>query len=92
MFSLRHNTFRVDTSRRKLRAEPSYPAARAAGSSRFAVIRPFVLSIRSITNSVTGSKLRARGARAGAAPPTSWRAITRFTVLAVAPQIAAAPR
>ena len=41
--------------RRKLRADPAYPPARAAGSSRFALIRPFVLSTRSATSSVTGS-------------------------------------
>ena len=36
----RHAAFASATSRRKFRADPAYPAARAAGSSRFAEIRP----------------------------------------------------
>ena len=54
-FSLRHHLFCVATSRRKLRADPAYPAARAAGNNRFALIRPFVFAIRSVTNSTTWS-------------------------------------
>ena len=52
---LRHNAFCAATSRRKFRADPSYPAARAAGSSRFAEILPYVLSTRSATSSATAS-------------------------------------
>ena len=36
----RHCRFTSATSRRKLRSDPSYPAARTAGSNRFALIRP----------------------------------------------------
>jgi hypothetical protein len=51
----RHAAGTVEINRRKFRAEPVYPAARAAGSSRFAEIRPDVARIRSSTSSVTGS-------------------------------------
>jgi len=37
----RHSTFAPATRRRKLRADPVNPAARAAGNNRFAEIRPF---------------------------------------------------
>ena len=41
--------------RRKFRGDPLYPAARAAGSSRFAEIRASVLSTRSATSTATAS-------------------------------------
>jgi hypothetical protein len=43
------------TSRRKFRADPPYPAARAAGNSRLAEIRPEVAWTRFATKSVTSS-------------------------------------
>ena len=43
------------TSRRRLRAEPAYPAARATGSRRLAEIRPSVTLTRSATRSATWS-------------------------------------
>ncbi|MGY4646573.1 hypothetical protein ACVWWN_000369 [Mycobacterium sp. URHB0021] len=72
------------TSRRKLRAEPSNPAARATGSSRLAEILPFDLSTRAATRSVNASRLRGRGSR-GAGPPALVRSMTRLTVLWVVP-------
>jgi hypothetical protein len=50
---LRHNAFCVATRRRKFLADPSYPAACAAGSSRFAEIRPDVSFTRFATKSTT---------------------------------------
>ena len=42
-------------SRRKFRADPAYPAACAAGSNRFAEIRPDVFPTRPATSSATPS-------------------------------------
>ena len=53
--SRRHVLFASATSRRKFRAGPAYPAALAAGSSRFAEIRPFVTATRSAASSATRS-------------------------------------
>ena len=53
--SRRHVFFASATSRRKLRADPRYPAAFATGSSRFAEIRPAVFSTRSATTAATPS-------------------------------------
>ena len=53
--SRRHALFASATSRRRFRADPAYPAAFAAGSSRFAEIRPFVAPTRSATSSATRS-------------------------------------
>jgi len=39
----------------KFRGDPAYPAARAAGSSRFAEIRPPVFPTRSATSAATPS-------------------------------------
>ena len=54
----RHSAFAWATSRRKFRAEPTYPAACACGNNRFAEIRPNVFSTRSTTKSLTWSKFR----------------------------------
>jgi|SRR5689334_5339790 hypothetical protein len=43
------------TRRRKFRSDPAYPAARTAGSSRLAEIRPCVFSTRSATRPATPS-------------------------------------
>ena len=48
---------RAETTRRKLRADPSKPEARAAGNRRFAVILPFERSTRSATSSVTDDRV-----------------------------------
>jgi len=50
-WSRRHALRAVATSRRKLRADPAYPAARASGNNRFADSRPFVAAIRCATTS-----------------------------------------
>ena len=42
-------------SRRKFRGDPAYPAALAAGSSRFAEIRPDVAATRSAARALTES-------------------------------------
>ena len=51
----RQSRFCAATSRRKFRGDPLYPAARAAGSSRFAEIRPDVFFTRSATGPATAS-------------------------------------
>jgi hypothetical protein len=53
--STRQSLFACATSRRKFRADPSYPAARAAGSSLLAVIRPADFFTRAATRSATTS-------------------------------------
>ena len=53
--SRRHSTLAPATRRRKLRADPVNPAARAAGSRRFAEIRPFVETIFAATRPATDS-------------------------------------
>lgn len=51
----RHSTFAPATRRRKLRADPVNPAARAAGSRRFAEIRPLDDAIFAATRPATDS-------------------------------------
>ena len=53
--SRRQSDLALATKRRKFRAEPAYPAARASGSSRLAEIRPAVLATRAFTTSTTTS-------------------------------------
>ncbi len=54
-WSPRQSALACATNRRKFRSDPVNPAARAAGSSRFAEIRPAVFSTRSATSPVTPS-------------------------------------
>jgi hypothetical protein len=60
--------------RRKFRADPSYPTARAAGSSSFALIRPAVFSVCTATRSATTSKFRSRGRRIDSGSQAAIRA------------------
>jgi len=83
------------TSRRKFRAEPTYPAALASTNNRLAVIFTFVASIRLDTRSRTTSVFFATGlrrARSSPSSPASHADTTRFTVFGSTPQISAAPR
>src|ERR1035437_9790363 len=54
-WSIRQAFLAAAARRRKFRSEPVYPAVRAAGSSRLAVIRPLDFFTRSATRSATTS-------------------------------------
>ena len=93
--SARHAFFSAATSRRKFRAEPTYPTARASGNNRFAEIFALVLATRWATNSRATSVFfgtGARAARSSSSSPASWANTLRFTVFGSTPQISAAPR
>jgi hypothetical protein len=65
-------------SRRMFRSDPAYPAARAAGSSRFAEIRPLVLSARLRAGhslAATGCRVLGQALAGGILPPELPRAL-----------------
>ncbi len=78
------------TARRRLRAEPAYPAARQTGSSRLALIRPSVALTRLAMRAANGSVYRGLDGRSAGGRPR--RSTTRRTVLWVVPHSAAAAR
>ena len=88
--SRRQAALALATARRRLRAEPSYPADWQIGSRRLALIRPSVARTRFAMSAVSGSVLRGRGDRS--AGGRSRRSTTRRTVLWVVPHSAAAAR